>query len=30
MNEETERIDQSELAESVAKNIKYSFWITFL
>jgi hypothetical protein len=30
MNEETERIDQSELAESVAKNIKYSFLDYFL
>ena len=30
MNEEMERIDQSELAESVAKNIKYSFLDYFL
>lgn len=30
MNEEVERIDQSELAESVAKNIKYSFLDYFL
>ena len=30
MNEETERIDQSELAESIAKNIKYSFLDYFL
>lgn len=30
MNEEKERIDQSELAESVAKNIKYSFLDYFL